>query len=86
MTQQLTPEEAYTWATQIMPNCQNKQLEQIIMTSPHYAYWYAIYVIQGKWTQAEPTIAKNKYFYTLYHKYCVIYKKCVNNTCVNNTC
>jgi hypothetical protein len=56
-TEQLTPQEAYTWATKIMPNCRNDELEQIIMTDPEYASYYAEDVIKERWIEAEPIIA-----------------------------
>jgi hypothetical protein len=71
MTQQLTPQEAYTWATKIMPNCQNDELEQIIMTDPFYAYCYASCVIKGRWIEAEPIIATNPHWAYNYAYYVI---------------
>ena len=58
----ITPEEAYN-ELQENPNHELKeQYEFIIKKDPRYAYYYAQYVIQGRWQEAEEYIKKDPYY------------------------
>ena len=55
----LTPQEAYTWLTQITPGCRNPDLEKVIATDAYWAYEYAYCVLKGRFELGEPIIAKD---------------------------
>lgn len=67
-TQQLTPHEAYIWLARIMPNCRNKQMEQVLAQDPFLAYLYAKNVINGRFEAAEPEILKSPCYAYMYAK------------------
>jgi hypothetical protein len=64
--QQLTPQEAYTWLTKIMPNCRNDELEQIIAQDINLSWNYAFLVVKGRFELGEPAIANNGHLAYLY--------------------
>jgi len=47
------------------------KLEPTIIKNAQYSYYYALYVIKGKWELAEPTISKNAYYSYHYAKHII---------------
>ena len=58
---ELTPKEAYTWLTKVMPGCRNTELEKIIATSAKWAYQYAVNVIKGRFELGEKKILESEW-------------------------
>jgi len=44
------------------------------MKDPEYAYRYARYVLKGRWSKAEPVIAKYPFWWDRYKKRFCIYE------------
>jgi len=60
----MTPEEAYNKAYDLGKRI--PELEGIVLKDVFYSYWYALYVIKGRWELGEPAISKDagySYFY-----------------------
>ena len=55
----MTPAKAYEKAYSVSKRL--PKLEQIVLTSPSYAYLYALDVIKGRWIEAEDVIMKSSY-------------------------
>jgi hypothetical protein len=49
----MTPQQAYIKCDYKI----NKDLEKIIIKDPHYAYYYALEIIKGRWIEAENIIS-----------------------------
>jgi len=65
----MTPDEAYEKAREsdkIIP-----ELEAIISKDAYWSYWYALYVIKGRFILAEPAISKNAFYSFLYARYVI---------------
>jgi hypothetical protein len=58
----MTPEQAYIKCN----NKRNRYLEQYIIKDSHYAYFYALNIIKGRWIEAEDIIATNSGYAYLY--------------------
>jgi len=41
------------------------EAEEYILKEPHYACWYAINIIRGKWPEAEKVIKSNLLYYRI---------------------
>ena len=67
MNDELTPEEAFVWLTEIVPHSRSAALEQVVMQSAGYIYEYAKY-LGHRWIEAEPVVLKSKWAYC-YIKY-----------------
>ena len=69
----MTPEEAYNFIVNLGLS-RDQRSEKIIMTDPEYAYRYARYVLKGRWSKAEPVIAKYPFWWDRYKKRFCIYE------------
>jgi hypothetical protein len=49
----MTPEEAYTFVNRLGLK-RDQRSEDIIMTDPMWACRYALFIIKGRWLEAEP--------------------------------
>jgi hypothetical protein len=50
----------------------DKRLEKIIIKNhPYWAYYYARFVIKGRWKEAEPIIAAKSQYSYLYSKFII---------------
>ena len=65
----LTPKEAFTWLTKVMPGCRNPDLEKTIATDALHAFCYARDVIKGRFELGEPVIAQDHKWAYMYAAY-----------------
>jgi len=62
----MTPKEAYRKAKKSGKRI--PELEPTIIKNAQCSYWYALYVIKGKWELGEPTISKDAQYSHYYAK------------------
>jgi hypothetical protein len=62
----MTPQQAYDKC--LINNKRDKDLEPFIIKDPHYAYFYALNIIEGRWIEAEQYIMKNPHYAYFYAK------------------
>ena len=66
MEEILTPDEAYHWMRNVMPNQRSIAMEKVIATSPVWSYRYARHVLNGRFELGEPALLSSDLTACLY--------------------